>query len=69
MMIFEFLLAADDPLHINTRLEPMSRRLKEKSNATGFNGLGLMSVCRDWSAIHQNFENKDAQWEKRTEKP
>lgn len=45
----------------NTRLEPMSRRLKEKSNITGVDGLGLIHVCRDWSVVHQIFEDNYAQ--------
>jgi len=48
----------------NTRLEPMSRRLKEKRNVTGVDGLGLTHVCRDWSVVYQIFEGEHAQWEK-----
>jgi len=51
----------------NTRLEPMSRRLKEKSNVTGVDGLGLTHVCRDWGVVYQMFEDKHAQLEKRVE--
>jgi len=51
----------------NTRLEPMSRRLKESRNVTAVDGLGLTHVCRDWGAVYQLFEDERTQWKRRVE--
>lgn len=50
----------------NTRLEPMSKRLQEKSNVAGVDGLGLTHVCKDWSAVHQVFEDQFRVWDNST---
>lgn len=47
----------------NMRLEPLSRRLKEKSNLTAVDGLGLTHVCRDWSTVYRIFEDQYTKFE------
>lgn len=50
----------------NMQLEPLSRRLMEKSNLMAVDGLGLTHMCRDWSMVYRIFEDQYKEWENST---